>query len=159
MCHFLPVHHLRIAFLGRVEGQNITLKAITNMYSSESPTKSPEMLTHPFTLAKPASQSTGSSSCSLLPTAQFYRLVYSVPFSVLVSSVQLWDLPSLAIFWSRGRSRTQALCVGFVPKQIKGSSDWHLPTPTQRMPTSCHNTIKCFQLLLYNTNNSVFAHS
>ena len=24
MCHFLPVHHLRIAFLGRVEGQNIT---------------------------------------------------------------------------------------------------------------------------------------
>ena len=25
MCHFLPVHHLGIAFLGRVEGQNITL--------------------------------------------------------------------------------------------------------------------------------------
>ena len=24
MCHFLPVHHLRIAFFGRVEGQNIT---------------------------------------------------------------------------------------------------------------------------------------
>ena len=24
MCHFLPVHHLGIAFLGRVEGQNIT---------------------------------------------------------------------------------------------------------------------------------------
>ena len=25
MCHFLPVHHLGIAFLGRVEGQNITM--------------------------------------------------------------------------------------------------------------------------------------
>ena len=25
MCHFLPVHHLGIVFLGRVEGQNITL--------------------------------------------------------------------------------------------------------------------------------------
>ena len=25
MCHFLPVHHLGMAFLGRVEGQNITL--------------------------------------------------------------------------------------------------------------------------------------
>ena len=24
MCHFLPVHHLEIGFLGRVEGQNIT---------------------------------------------------------------------------------------------------------------------------------------
>ena len=24
MCHFLPVYHLGIAFLGRVEGQNIT---------------------------------------------------------------------------------------------------------------------------------------
>ena len=27
MCHFLPVHHLGIAFLGRVEGQNITREA------------------------------------------------------------------------------------------------------------------------------------
>ena len=25
MCHFLPVHHLGMAFLGRVEGQNITV--------------------------------------------------------------------------------------------------------------------------------------
>ena len=25
MCHFLPVYHLGIAFLGRVEGQNITI--------------------------------------------------------------------------------------------------------------------------------------
>ena len=28
MCHFLPVHHLGIAFLGRVEGQNITGRLI-----------------------------------------------------------------------------------------------------------------------------------
>ena len=34
-------------------------------------------------------------------------------------------LPSLFLFRSRGRSCAQALCVGFAPKQIKGSSDWH----------------------------------
>ena len=28
MCHFFPVHHLGIAFLGRVEGQNITISLI-----------------------------------------------------------------------------------------------------------------------------------
>ena len=42
----------------------------------------------------------------------------------------LWDLPSLIHFRSRGRSRIQALCVGFAPKQTKGFSDWHSHTPT-----------------------------
>ena len=45
----------------------------------------------------------------------------------------LWDLPSLVFFQSRGRSRAQTLCVGFVPKLTKGLSDWHLHTPTQRL--------------------------
>ena len=31
MCHFLPVHHLGIAFLGRVEGQNITRTSINKI--------------------------------------------------------------------------------------------------------------------------------
>ena len=45
----------------------------------------------------------------------------------------LWDLPSLVHFQSRGRSCTQALCVGFAPKRTKEFSDWHAHTPTQRM--------------------------
>ena len=36
MCHFLPVHHLGMAFLGRVEGQNITL-ACEALYRRDSP--------------------------------------------------------------------------------------------------------------------------
>ena len=36
----------------------------------------------------------------------------------------LRDLPSLLHFWSRGRSRPQALCVSFAPKQTKRSSEW-----------------------------------
>ena len=31
MCHFLPVYHLGIAFLGRVEGQNITMGWLDNL--------------------------------------------------------------------------------------------------------------------------------
>ena len=38
MCHFLPVYHLGIVFLGRVEGQNITYiyiyNVINNLYES-----------------------------------------------------------------------------------------------------------------------------
>ena len=53
------------------------------MYSSEIPTKSQGMLTHPLTLANLAYQSPGSSSCSLLPTALFCRLVCFASFSWL----------------------------------------------------------------------------
>ena len=112
------------------------LWAITNVYSSETPTKSPGMLTHLLTLANPASQSTGSSSCSLLPTAQFCRLFSSASFSWLPPSwFWLWDLLSVVFFRSRGRSRTKALCVGFSPKQTKRSSEWHPhPHTEKRMP-------------------------
>ena len=35
MCHFLPVHHFGIAFLGRVEGQNITVISFLKCYCVE----------------------------------------------------------------------------------------------------------------------------
>ena len=35
MCHFLPVYYLGIVFLGRVEGQNITLVGTTTLDQSE----------------------------------------------------------------------------------------------------------------------------
>ena len=35
MCHFLPVYHLGIAFLGRVEDQNITLRRVLERWSNE----------------------------------------------------------------------------------------------------------------------------
>ena len=40
---------------------------------------------------------------------------------------------SLVHFESRGRSRAQALCVGFAPKQTMGFSDWH-PHPQKLIP-------------------------
>ena len=116
------------------------LWAIASVYLSEILTKSPGMLTHLLTLANAASESTHPGSHLLSPAD------YPVLLRWLVSSVLLSDLLSLIFFRSRGRSRAQALCVGFAPKQTKGYSDWHLPTPisTKRMPTSCH----C--VLLYN---------
>ena len=41
---------------------SVHLQAIASMYSSETPTKSPGILTHLLTLSNPASQFTGSSS-------------------------------------------------------------------------------------------------
>ena len=40
-------------------------------------------------------------------------------------------LPFLVFFQSRRKSRAQALCVGFAPKQTKESSDWRSPTTTE----------------------------
>ena len=107
------------------------------MYSSKIPTKSPGMLTHPPTLANLVSESIGSSSRLLSPAD--CPVLFNSLFCLHLCSP--WDFPSLVLFQSRGKSRTQALCVGFVWKQTKESSDWHLPTPTptQPIPTSCHN--------------------
>ena len=45
-------------------------------------------------------------------------------------------LLSLVLFQSCGKSRMQTFCVGFVPKQTKGSSDWHWHLhPQKRMPS------------------------
>ena len=81
-------------------------------------------------------RSTGLSS----HLSDFCWLVSSLPCSHLLTDLSSadcpWDLPSLVLFWSRRRSHAQALCVGFTPKQTKGSFDWH---PHTECPTSCHH--------------------
>ena len=76
-----------------------------------------------------------SLDCYLKPTVLFCSLLLTHFFCLLsgLHSFLPSFLPSFTHFRSRGRSRAQALCVGFVPKQTKGFSDWHLHTPTQRM--------------------------
>ena len=98
--------------------------------SSEIPTKSPGTLTHPLALANPACESTGSCSCPLLLTL-FCRLLSSVDCPVLSCSLLLSAFFCLLVSWEISRTSP---CVGFAPKQTKGSSDWHLPAPSQRMP-------------------------
>ena len=101
--------------------------------------------------------STGPSSClsdfcwlaSTLPhshlfTDLFWRLVSAAPFSWLSFSwltsppTDLWDLPSLVHFWSRGRSRAQTLCVGFASKQTE--IFWLLHTHTHTTNAQHHVT-------------------
>ena len=92
-------------------------------------------------------------ACSLLVTALFCPLLCFASFSWLSASpnfcqlpcslpwsLLLWDVSSLVLFRSCGRSRTQSLCVGFTPKQTKGSSDLH-SYPHNKCPISCHNSI------------------
>ena len=86
-----------------------------------------------------------SSSHVILPQVQAAAFLdgqlppTSVDWSILspsanwLLSLQFWHLPSLVVFRSCGKSHVQALCVGFAPKQTKGSSDWH-PHPKKRMP-------------------------
>ena len=92
-------------------------------------------------------RSTGRSSCfsdfcwfSSMPcfhllTASYCRLckVFDLDcylkLTVLFRSLMLTHFFSCTFlpssFRSRGRSRALAFCVGFAPKQTKGSSDWH----------------------------------
>ena len=58
----------------------------------------------------------------LLLTAISSRLISPVLLCQLTLCL-LCDLPSFFHFRSRGRSRSQALCVGFVPKQTKRFSE------------------------------------
>ena len=96
------------------------------------------MLTYTLMLASPASGSTHPSSrlpstfddCSHLSSALLCLLLCSASFC------SLRNLPSLVLFQSRGKSRAQALCVGFTPKQTKGSFDLHPRQHTQR--NKCH---------------------
>ena len=67
------------------------LLAIASMYSSESLTNSPGMLTHSLTLAKPASESTGSSSCFSRPS-DFPQLLSTVFFCSLLCSASFYLL-------------------------------------------------------------------
>ena len=116
-------------------------------YSSEILTKPPGTLTHPLTLANPASVSTSPSSRLSRPSASsdFYRLPFFCPLVCSVLSAALFTpllcsvsccLLSSVFFWSRGKSRAQALCVGFAPKQTKGFL-WLAPTPTETNATHC----------------------
>ena len=104
--------------------------ANASVYSGEIPWKPPEMLTHLLTLANPASQSTGSSSCSLLPTAMFSSLVSSV-FWLLLTLVPSFLRPFL-VSWEI--SRASLLC-GFHAKTDKGVR-WLALTHTHR--NECH---------------------
>ena len=73
----------------------------------------------------------------LVPTGLCCSLLLTAFFCLLS------DLPFLVHFRSRGRSRTQALCVGFAPKKKKRDS--LSLTPTETNATYC---VTC-------TNNSV----
>ena len=116
----------------------VLLWAIANVYSSEIPTKSPGMLTHPFTLANPASKSTGPSS-RLSLTVGFPRLQSTVLSCWLPCSVDcpvlFWDLafPRLLPV-SREISRASPLS-GF-----RAKTDGH-PHPHHRNEChpSCHS--------------------
>ena len=63
-----------------------------------------------------------SSDCVILCTAISSQLFSSALRCQLLCLLS--DLPSLLYFWSRGRSHPQALCVGFMPKETKRSSEW-----------------------------------
>ena len=100
--------------------------------------------------------STGPSS----RLSDFCWLVSSLPNShlldwpVLSTGLFCSLSPSLfsetfVLFRSYGRSRTQALCVGFTPKQTKGSSDWHPHTPTQRMPNIMSQAWEEFKIFIF----------
>ena len=94
------------------------------------PKKPLGMLTHFLTLVNPASVGQqvlavvfltsvllSSLPCFHLPD---WPVLSSAPFCSLLLTVFFWDLTSLFLFRSRGRSRAQALCVDFAPKQTKG---------------------------------------
>ena len=101
--------------------------AIGSVYPSKILTQPPGTLTHSLTLADLASESTGPYSS------------LSNHLSLTVTFPQLLLTPSL-LLTTLGPCM-QDLCVGFVPKQIKESSDWHSPTETNPPPPPlCHKT-------------------
>ena len=99
---------------------SVHLQAIAGEYLHETCTKPLGILTHLLTVF---SALLPSSHCRLRPSLDSY-LKPTVPFCPPLSTASLcllWGLPSLLHFWSHA----QALCVGFVPKQKKRSSEWH----------------------------------
>ena len=133
---------------------SVCLSANVSVYSSETPTKPLGMLTHFFTLVNPASSQVFldrqlppiSVDWSVLSTGLFCPLLLTDSFSWLLSlAYWLWDIPSLVLFWSRGKTCAQAVCVSFAPKQTKGSSDWHHTHRNECHP-SCHSIVKKYFL-------------
>ena len=89
-----------------------------------------------------------SADCVLLWTAISSRL-FCPPLST--DSLCLpCDLLSFLRFRSRGRSRPQALCVGFVPNQTKRFSDRHTHTHTNS--TNDHHSIT-LDIIFYAVKN------
>ena len=124
LCRFLCICELSLVY--------------SSVYTSEIPTKPPGKLTHPLTLANPASVSTGPSSHlsltvgfpRLLSTALSWWLPCSVLCSVLSTAFCL-----LPVSWEI--SRVSSL-YGFRAKTDKRII-WQAPTPT---PTEiCHSCL------------------
>ena len=87
---------------------SVHLQAITSVYSSEIPTKSPGMLTHLLTLANLASGSTHPTSrlsptsvdCSLLSNSVFCPLLLTVGFPWLLSTALFcWLVCFVSLSW------------------------------------------------------------
>ena len=89
-----------------------------------------------------------SADCILLWIAISSRL-FSSDLLCSLTLCLLWDLPSLVFFWSRGRSRTKALCEGFAPKQSKRSSEWHQHKRKRRLPIVSHFGLMSFSIFLH----------
>ena len=83
-----------------------------------------------LTLVDPASGSTGPSS-RLSLTAGFPQLLFTALSCWLLFSVYLLLCRLGPWLPSSSSSLVGDLCVGFAPKQTKGSSDWHSPTNNQ----------------------------
>ena len=114
------------------------------------------MLTYLLALVNPVSVGQQVLAVTFLTSVDWSppcpALISRLAFSWLLSTANCpWDLPSLVRFRSRGRSRVQALCVGFAPKQTKGSSDWH-PHPQKRMSPIVSHKAKEPSFLYYFTH-------
>ena len=119
---------------------SVLLWTNVSVYTSETPTKSQGMLTHPLTLANPASESTGSSNCLSQPSASpdFCRLARSVHFSWLSfysetflpssSSSLVGDLMRKPIAWVLRQNRQRDPLTGT-----------HTHTHGNECHPSCHN--------------------
>ena len=106
------------------------------------------MLTYLLALVNPESVGRLVLAVTFQPSVDWFHLcptshLLTDSFSWLLSPADcLWDLPSLVLFLSRGRSRTQALCVVFAPKQTKEFSEWH-PHTAEAKATPCVTFIEC----------------
>ena len=101
---------------------------------------------------------------SALPPSSHYLLLLTVSFSGQQSQTDcsllpclvncslglLSNLPSLLHIRSRGRTRPQALCVGFAPKPTKRTSEWRQHKRKRIAPHRVANECK-------NTNNKITA--
>ena len=85
-----------------------------------------------------------------VPTHHFSsRFSLTIAFPWLSLTPICWLLWDLVFFQFHRKSRAQSLCMSFVPKQTKESSDWRSPPYTLRMNTH-HCATKCKNELTMN---------